>query len=87
VAAHRSRLGAADLARLESVAAQLADAEAFIDSRLAAFQDRQALRHADYVRDLAELAERLDFAERMLARLPPPKRLDAPAESDITTPV
>jgi hypothetical protein len=84
---HRSRLGAADLARLELLAAQLADAEAFIDSRLAVIQDRQALRQADYARELAELAERLDFAERMLARLPIPKRLDAPAESNITTPV
>jgi hypothetical protein len=83
----RSRLGAADLARLESVAATLADAEALIDSRLAAFQDRQALRHAEYSRQLAELAERLDFAERVLAGHPPLKRLDAPEETRITTPV
>jgi len=82
-----SRLGAADLARLESVAARLAEAEELIDTRLAVVLDRQALRHADYSRDLAELAERLDFAERMLARQEPLKRLDAPEVSDISTPV
>ena len=81
------RLGAADLARLESVAAQLADAEQLIDTRLAAAQERQAQRHADYSRRLAELAERLDFAERVLAQQPPPQRLEAPKERGITTPV
>ncbi|MEO8453494.1 MAG: hypothetical protein ABI647_27165 [Gemmatimonadota bacterium] len=81
------RLQAADMARLESAAARLADAEELIDSRLAAVVDRQALRHAEHARQVAELAERLDFAERMLAQHQPLKRLDAPAESEITTPV
>jgi hypothetical protein len=81
------RLGEAELARLESVAARLAEAEELIDSRLAAVLDRQALRHAEYSRELAELAERLDFAERVLARQEPFKRLEAPKESNITTPV
>ncbi|HEV8357682.1 MAG TPA: hypothetical protein VGQ17_13095 [Gemmatimonadales bacterium] len=82
-----SRLGPADLARLESVAARLAEAEELIDTRLAAALDRQALRHAEYSRELAELAERLDFAERVLARQEPLKRLDAPDVSDVSTPV
>jgi uncharacterized coiled-coil protein SlyX len=82
-----SRLGAADLARLESVAARLAEAEELIDTRLAAVVDRQAMRHAEYSRQLAELAERLDFAERVLAQQPPPKRLDVPHEGNISTPV
>ena len=82
-----SSLGAAEVARLESVAARLAEAEGLIDARLAAVLDRQALRHAEYRRELAELAERLDFAERILARQEPLKRLDAPEVSDISTPV
>ncbi|MFN0178558.1 MAG: hypothetical protein ACKVZ0_07125 [Gemmatimonadales bacterium] len=80
------RLAPADIARLETVAAQLADAEALIESRLAGVQDRQGVRHAEYARQLAELAERLDFAERVLAqqrRLP----LETPDEKRITTPV
>lgn len=82
-----SRLGPADLARLESVAARLAEAEELIDTRLAAVLDRQAVRQAEYSRELAELAERLDFAERVLARQGPTKRLEAPEMSDISTPV
>jgi hypothetical protein len=82
-----SRLGAAELARLEDAAARLADTQELIDSRLAAAQDRQALRYAEFSRQLAELAERLDFAERVLAQQPPVKRLDAPEENKITTPV
>jgi hypothetical protein len=83
----RSRLGAADPAGLESILARLAEAEELIDTRLTAVQDRQALRHAEYSRQLAELAERLDFAERVLSLSPPPKRLVAPEEHDIITPV
>lgn len=82
-----SRLGAADLARLESAAARAGDAEDLLESRLAALQDRQALRHAEYSRQLTELAERLGFTERMLAQKPPPKRLPAQDESNISTPV
>lgn len=81
------RLSSADLARLESVAARLAEIEEILDARLAAVLDRQALRHADYARELAELAERLDFAERVLARHEPLKRLGAPEVSDVSTPV
>ena len=82
----RTRLGAADPG-LESIAARLAEAEELIDTRLTAVQDRQALRHAEYSRQLSELAERLDFAERVLSLTPPPKKLEAPQEHDIITPV
>jgi hypothetical protein len=82
-----SRLAPDDLAQLESLAARLAEAEELIDSRLAAVLDRQAVRHAEYSRQLAELAERVDFAERVLARQEPQKRLEAPDMSDISTPV
>jgi hypothetical protein len=83
----RRRLGTADPAALESILARLAEVEEAIDTRLTAVQDRQALRHAEYSRQLAELAERLDFAERVLSLSPPSKRLEAPEERDIITPV
>jgi hypothetical protein len=83
----RSRPGAGDPADLESVVARLAEAEELIDTRLTAVQDRQALRHAEYSRQLAELAERLDFAERVLSLQPPLKRIEAPEANDIITPV
>ena len=83
----RSRLGASDPAGLDAILARLAETEELIDTRLTAVQDRQALRHAEYSRQLAELAERLDFAERVLSLSPPSKRLEAPAENDIITPV
>ena len=82
----RSRLGPVDPG-LESIAARLAEAEELIDTRLTAVQDRQALRHAEYSRQLAELAERLDFTERVLSLSPPPKQLEASQERDIITPV
>ena len=83
----RSRLGAADPTGLESIVARLTEVEELIDTRLTAVQDRQAVRHAEYSRQLAELAERLDFAERVLSLSPPPKQLEAPRENDIITPV
>jgi hypothetical protein len=77
----------ADPADLQSVVARLAETEDAIDSRMAEVLDRQALRHAEYSRELSELAERLDFAERMLARQDPSKRLQAPEQSKVPTPV
>jgi hypothetical protein len=77
----------ADPASVEGLAARLSRVEDLIEGRLAAVQDRQAVRHADYARQLAELAERLDFAERVLAGQRPVQRLEGPRESDVPTPV
>jgi hypothetical protein len=80
-----SRLRADEVARLEAAAARIADAEGVLDTRLAALQDRQAQRNAEVARQLGELAERLDFTERMLAREgPPPGRLPAPKDGERT---
>jgi hypothetical protein len=69
------------------VAARLADAEELIDSRLASALDRQAQRQADSARQLAELAERLDFAERLMAGQLAPGRVSPPRQAGMTTPV
>jgi hypothetical protein len=36
---------------------------------------------------IEDLAERLDFAERVMAQQQPIKRLNAPNENDVATPV
>jgi len=83
-----SRLRADEIARLEAAAGRVADAEGVLDTRLAALQDRLAQRHAEVARQMGELAERLDFAERVLAREQPPLgRLEAPADPATRTPV
>ncbi len=58
----------AEVARLEAIAARLGDIDQLVEARLASLDDRQVPRLADQGRQLAELAERLDFAERMLAQ-------------------
>ena len=86
-AASVPRLRSEDVARLEAVAARLADAERSMETRFAAIRDRQAQRTAEHGRQLAELAERLDFTERVLAQQEVVHRLKAPEESDAATPV
>lgn len=81
------RLRAADIDRLQAVAERLANVEDLIERRLAAAHDRQAQRQAETSRQVAELAERLDFAERVLAGQRPPLRLERVDEGRITTPV
>jgi len=77
----------ADAARLEAVLDRLTEFEALLDDRIAALGDRQAQRQAEQARQVAELAERLDFAERMLARPGSADRLPPAGRSELITPV
>jgi hypothetical protein len=81
------RIRAADVARLEAVAARLADAEGLIERRFVEMRDRQAQHLAAYARQLEELHERLDFTERVLAQREPLKRIKSPDEKEVITPV
>jgi hypothetical protein len=81
------QISASDLAQLKALTARLSEVEELIDARCATLQDRQALRLAENARQLAELAERLDFAERVLAQPRQVERLPAPERSDLVTPV
>ena len=83
----RSTLDDSRLARLEDVAARLAETEDLIDQRFAALQDHQAQLRAGQANQLAELAERIDFVERVIAAPKNKGFLDAPREHDHTTPV
>jgi hypothetical protein len=81
------RIRAEDVIRLEAVASRFADAEELIERRFAEMRDRQAQQFAENTRELAELAERVDFAERILAQQRPINALKSPDKNVVVTPV
>lgn len=81
------RMRPEDITRLEKVASRFADAEKLIETRFAEMRERQAQQFADSAGQLAELAERLDFTERILAQQRPINQLEPPGEKDVATPV
>ncbi len=85
--ARAPRIRPEDVTRLEAVASRLADAEGLIERRFAEMRDRQAQQFAENTGQLAELAERLDFAERVLAQQRPIAALKSPDENVVVTPV
>ena len=80
------RIRAEDVARLEAVASRFGDAEKLIEMRFAEMRDRQAQQSAENAGQLAELAERLDFAERVMVQQRPIDRLKSPDANDVATP-
>ena len=81
------RIRAEDVARLEASASRMSDAEGLIEKRFAEMRERQARQFAENTHQLEELAERLDFAERVLAQQRPSPSLKSPAENVGVTPV
>lgn len=83
------RMASSDVARVEAAAARLADVEELIDQRFAALRERQSQQAAEQSRQLEEIAERLDFTERMLAQRDQPKQLEMPNtdKDEVITPV
>jgi hypothetical protein len=65
----------------------LSETEDLIDNRFAALQDHQARNRADQGRQIAELAERLDFVERVLSAPRPARGISPPAREEHHTPV
>ena len=59
---------AEEVKRLDAVATRLSDAEELVEMRLAEFRDRLVPDMSDHGQQLTELAERLDFTERVLAQ-------------------
>lgn len=80
------RIRPEDVARLEAVASRLAEADAAMDRRFADLCDRQAQHFAESASLLADLAERLDFLERVLTQQRAIKRLKSSDGSDVLTP-
>lgn len=83
----RPTIDDARLTRLEAIAARLSETEDLIDSRFASLQDHQARTRGDQGRQLAELAERLDFVERVLSAPRPGRSIEPPREQRHHTPV
>ncbi len=81
------RMRPEDITRLEAVASRLADTEELIETRLAEIRERQAQQLAENASQITELAERLDFTERVLAQQRAVDRLRSPNEQDVPTPV
>lgn len=73
--------------RLEAIASRLADAADSIEVRFDEMREQQAQQLAQNTAMLTELAERLDFAERVLAQQRPANRLPPPEEKRVVTPV
>jgi hypothetical protein len=62
------RMRAEDVARLEALASRFADADELIEMRFAEMRDRLAQQFGQNAGQVGELAERLDFLERVLAQ-------------------
>jgi hypothetical protein len=75
------------LTRLEAVVSRLANADQLIENRFAGMRDRQAQLNVKNAGQIEDLAERLDFAERVMAQQQPIKRLNPRNENDVATSV
>lgn len=79
--------GGLNMSRIEAAISRLAEAEESIDQRFTDLYERQAQQFADNAALLSEIAERLDFTERVLAQQRPAGRIQAPRDKDVVTPV
>jgi hypothetical protein len=70
---------------LETIASQLTRTTDAIEMRFAELQQLQSRQFAETSNQVTELAERLDFAERVLAQRPM-KQIKSPGEKDVVTP-
>jgi hypothetical protein len=81
---HASRIRPEDLTRLQAALSRLAGTEELIETRFAEMRELQSRlfqEHGDLVTDLAE---RMDFMERVLAQQSPPERLKLSEKKAIT---
>ena len=80
-------LQAEHVSRLEDVATRLADGQDSIETRLAEMADRQERRLSENSDQLADLAERLEFTERMMAQQKPVNPAGTSEDEEVVTPV
>ena len=74
-----------DARRLEAVVSRLADMEELMEMRFAEMRDRQSHLLGENAEQMVDLAERLDFAERVIAQQRPMNRLNPPNCSTTST--
>jgi hypothetical protein len=60
--------------------------EDLIDTSFAEMRDRQMQQYGENAEQLVDLAERLDFAERVIAQQRPIGRMKPRNENDVATP-
>jgi hypothetical protein len=82
-----SHIGEQEAARLAAVVSRLADMEELIEMRFAEMRDRQSHQFGENAEQMVDLAERLDFAERVIAQQRPMNRLEPRNKNDVVTPV
>jgi hypothetical protein len=75
-----------DLSRLESALARLAGTDELIETRFAEMREWQSRLFGESADQITDLAERMDFLERVLAQQRPAERL-SPGERRVATPV
>jgi len=81
-----TRIRPHDLTTLESMLARMAGAEELIEARFAEMREWQSRAFGEQAGHLTDLAERMDFLERVLAQERPAPRLKA-GERKASTPV
>lgn len=82
-----SNISQGDVTRLEAIVSRLADVEELIEMRFAEMREQQTLQYGENSEQLVDLAERLDFAERVIAQQKPQNRLKPPNGNQVATPV
>jgi len=79
-------VGSGGLARLEALVSRLAETEHLIETRFADMREWQSRLFAENADRVTDLAERMDFLERVLAQQRPVPRLE-PGGTKASTPV
>lgn len=81
-----ARIRPGELSRLEAALFRLAGTEELIESRFAELKEWQSRMFADQTDRLLDVAERMDFVERVLAQQRAPQRIE-PGKKKESTPV
>jgi hypothetical protein len=75
-----------DVIRFEAALERIAGSEALLETQFAEMRHWQARQFAEHADRLSDVADRMEFLERVLAQRPPVPQLD-PGENRATTPV
>ncbi len=81
-----ARIRPDDVARFEAALSRLAGTEELIETRFAEMRQWQSRLFAENADQLTDVAERMDFVERVLAQHTPGQRIEA-GEKKVATPV
>jgi len=83
---HSARIGPGDVTRFEAALSRLENVDSLIETRFAEMREWQSRLFAESADQIGDVAERMDFVERVLAQQPPTPWLK-PGKKDVSTPV